>query len=133
MTQGTCERWTGSDLMEELQRFYQVHFGIALPKDVLFASEARMPGGAITRDYADPETMTVRVRQFEDRLAFEGTFGRLQSRSIRIVTFVLVLVHEGTAYFIYEVSSEPWSKNGIAHVMMTHALPRGEHQVRLLP
>src|SRR5437867_956874 len=64
------------------------------------------------------ERLTIRLDRFQNLTTFERTFAQLQSRSIFVLT-----------YLVYEVSPRTWSHTGIAHIMMTHALPNPGYEV----
>ena len=132
MTGDTCHTWSYARLLDELRAFYRAQFAIELSHDLRFVSEPDMMKGALTRTHTAKERFTIRRDRFQDLTAFAGTFAQLQSRSIFVVTFVLILVSSGIAYFVYEVSPRTWSGTGIAHIMMTHALPDAGYDVIFL-
>ena len=129
MTSEPCRIWSYDRFVDELRSFYHAQFGIQLPPDLRFASEDRMAGGAVVRTHTAHERVVVRPHLFEDMAAFGRTYAILQSRSIFTLTLVLVVIDAGTGYFVYEVSPRGWSNTGIAHIMMTHALPDPGYQL----
>jgi len=132
VTADTSETWSYARLIDELRSFYRRQFGVELSRDLRFVSEQDMTNGALTRTHAATELLTIRLDRFQDLTTFERTFAQLQSRSIFVVTFVLIFDFSEISYFVYEVSPQTWSHTGIAHIMMTHALPNPGYEVIFL-
>jgi hypothetical protein len=128
----TSQAWTYARVIDELRAFYPARFGVELSADLRFVSEAEMRNGALARTDPPKERFTIRRDRFQDVASFARTFAELESRSIFVVTFVLVLVFSGVSYFVYEVSPRTWSATGIAHIMMTHTLPEPGYEVTVV-